>query len=462
MQKMIRLANGDQAEIDKIKKERLVGIEYQDHIFTLAVSNMIIHGDGKTNIIKGDCFKKILDTRRYKPTVGLLNPPYNDVTGIDELKFIENNLSGIEVNGVVVAIVPMRCALYQTGKGAIIKQRLLDSHTLVSVMSMPHELFYPIAIVTCIMVFRAHIPHAESNRKTWFGYWKDDGFVKVKHRGRVDTNSLWSGIKSRWLEMYRERESHAGESVLQYVGASDEWCAEAYMETDFSSLSHEDFIKVKRSYLAHCIAIGETGLFQSLAGESDFMPLHEREWKWFSISDIFEIKKGKRLTKSDMLDGRLPYLGASAMNNGITQWIDAKPIHDANTISVNYDGSVGEAFYQPFAFWASDAVNVLYPKLFKLTPEIGLFFCAIIRKEKYRYSYGRKWHLSRMSLTKIKLPVKKDGLLDFRFMRNYIKSLPYSSDSTEEPKTAETPQEEPVADQSVFDALIGAASQPCQ
>jgi type I restriction enzyme M protein len=54
----------------------------------LGVSNMIIHGDGKTNIMKGDCFKKINEVAQYKPTVGLLNPPYNDVTGIDELEFI--------------------------------------------------------------------------------------------------------------------------------------------------------------------------------------------------------------------------------------------------------------------------------------------------------------------------------------------------------------------------------------
>lgn len=248
MQKMISQAKGDLSEIEKIKKERLVGIEYQDHIFTLAVSNMIIHGDGKTNIIKGDCFKKIQEIARYKPTVGLLNPPYNDVTEIDELEFIENNLSAIEKNGIVVAIVPMRCALYQNGQGAILKERLLDKHTLEAVMSMPTELFYPVGVVTCIMVFRAQIPHESSKKKTWFGYWKDDGFAKVKHRGRIDSKNQWSYIKSHWLEMFRNRETHAGESVLQYVGAKDEWCAEAYMETDYSKITQADFEDTVRSY----------------------------------------------------------------------------------------------------------------------------------------------------------------------------------------------------------------------
>ncbi len=251
MQKMIEDAKGDKATIDIIKRKQLVGVEYQDHIFTLSVSNMIIHGDGKTNIIKGDCFKKIDETKKYKPTVGLLNPPYNDVTGIDELVFIENNLSAIEKNGIVVAIVPMRCALYQKGEGLALKQRLLEKHTLEAVMSMPDDLFYPIGTVTCIMVFRAHIPHKTSNRKAWFGYWKNDGFIKAKHRGRVDANQQWESIKAHWLEMYRNRDVHAGESVMQYVTANDEWCAEAYMETDYSKITQADFEKVVREYAVY-------------------------------------------------------------------------------------------------------------------------------------------------------------------------------------------------------------------
>ena len=248
MQKMVALAKGDSKEIENIKKERLIGIEYQDHIFTLAVSNMIIHGDGKTNIIKGDCFKKIQDAAAYKPTVGLLNPPYNDVTGIDELEFVENNLSAIQQNGIVVAIVPMRCALYQDGRGAEIKKRLLEKHTLEAVMSMPDDLFYPVGVVTCVMVFRAHVPHQSGRRKTWFGYWKDDGFLKAKHRGRIDAQERWGGIKSHWLNMFRNREVHAGESVLWRVGANDEWCAEAYMETDYDLITPEVFEQVVKNY----------------------------------------------------------------------------------------------------------------------------------------------------------------------------------------------------------------------
>jgi len=153
--------------------------------------------------------------------------------------------------------------------------------------------------------------------------------------------------------------------------------------------------------------------------------LSDRKWKWFKYDELFEIKKGKRLTKENMTDGNTPFVGSSGFDNGVTSYIGQKPIHGGNTISVTYNGSVAEAFYQPKDFWATDDVNVLYPK-FKLSSYNALFLTTLIRKEKYRFDYGRKWHLERMKESKIKLPVDKNGNPDWQFMEDYIKSLPYS------------------------------------
>lgn len=154
--------------------------------------------------------------------------------------------------------------------------------------------------------------------------------------------------------------------------------------------------------------------------------LNTNKWKEFQLDELFDIKKGKRLIKSDMTHGDLPYLGASALNNGITQRIDAKALFPGNVISVNYDGSIGEAFYQPEPFWASDAVNVLTPK-FNMSPTIALFICTLIRTEKYRYNYGRKWVIEKMKSSKIKLPVTITGDPDWSLMESYVNQLPYSS-----------------------------------
>jgi hypothetical protein len=149
-------------------------------------------------------------------------------------------------------------------------------------------------------------------------------------------------------------------------------------------------------------------------------------WKPFRLSALFDIKKGQRLTKINMKPGKTPFIGSIDNNNGVSGFVGQEPIHDGNTITVNYNGSVAEAFYQPHKFWASDDVNVLYPK-FELTPAIAMFLITVIRQERYRFTFGRKWHLERMRASEIKLPVCKDGRPDWAFMERYINSLPFSS-----------------------------------
>lgn len=150
-------------------------------------------------------------------------------------------------------------------------------------------------------------------------------------------------------------------------------------------------------------------------------------WKEFCVGDLFEIKKGKRLTSDDQTDGETPYIGAIDSNNVVANYIGQAAIHDGNTISLSYNGSVGEAFYQLRPFWATDDVNVLYFKEengIAFNKYIALFICAVLRQEKYRYSYGRKWVLESMRTTIIKLP-EKDGRPDYSFMESYMKALPY-------------------------------------
>ena len=150
-------------------------------------------------------------------------------------------------------------------------------------------------------------------------------------------------------------------------------------------------------------------------------------WKEFSMEYLFDFSKGIRLTKADMIPGQLNFLGAIRDNNGVREKIDADYYWEPNCITVNYNGSVGEAYYQSEPFWASDDVNVLYAKDFwKMNKYIAMFIVTIIKANKYRFGYGRKWTLEKMEKTIIKLPAGKDGSPDFEYMERYIKSLPYS------------------------------------
>jgi len=254
MKKMIQDAKDDQETIKNIKASQLIGVEYQSHIFALAVSNMYIHQDGKTNITKGSCFDKdiIEAVKKMKPTVGLLNPPYkaDKKNDTEELEFVFNNLECLVDGGTCVAIVPMQCALAQTGKVYELKKQLLQKHTLQAVLSMPDELFFnsDVNVVSCVMIFTAHKPHPK-NKETYFGYYKDDGFVKRKIKGRINAYGKWDAIKEKWISYFMNGKNEAGFSVSKVVSAEDEWCAEAYMETDYSNLSKDNFINTIKEYV---------------------------------------------------------------------------------------------------------------------------------------------------------------------------------------------------------------------
>ncbi|ROH93817.1 S-CspCI protein [Stagnimonas aquatica] len=155
-------------------------------------------------------------------------------------------------------------------------------------------------------------------------------------------------------------------------------------------------------------------------------PLKTSAWAGFRYDALFDIKKGQRLTKAEMKPGETPFIGAIDTNNGYRQFVSAEPNHTGGTITVNYNGSVAEAFYQPEPFRASDDVNVLYPK-FEMTPYTAMFICALIRRERFRFNYGRKWHLDRMNESIVRLPTTGTKEPDWAAMETYIKSLPYST-----------------------------------
>lgn len=246
MKKMIEDAKGDTEKIKEIKASHLIGVEYQAHIFALAVSNMYIHQDGKTNIINGSCFDEeiIKEVKAKKPTVGFLNPPYksNKKNDIEELDFVLNNLECLVDGGTCIAILPMQCALATSGRVLELKKKLLEKHTLEAVLSMPDELFFnsKVGVVSCIMVFTAHKPH-DKEVETFFGYYKDDGFEKRKNIGRTDIHGKWESISFKWVNYYKRKKDEAGFSVNKFVTADMEWCSEAYLETDYNTLKEEEF-----------------------------------------------------------------------------------------------------------------------------------------------------------------------------------------------------------------------------
>ncbi|MCL1808236.1 MAG: SAM-dependent methyltransferase [Clostridiales bacterium] len=253
MSKMFSGANLQETE--KIRQEQLFGIEFDDGLYTLAIANMIIRQAEKSNIYKGDCFDSGIacEIKGKNANIGLINPPYSQKDKC-ELEFVEQLLEILAVGGTGVAVVPMSCAIGTKFKD--VRERLFEKHTLKAVFSMPDDIFYPTGTNPCVMVWEAHRAH-DSRQETFFGYCKDDGFVKRKKLGRIDCYGTWKVIEEKWLRLYRNRDAEDGLSARQCVKHSDEWLCEAYMKTDYSSLTQADFQKTVNDYLAYLVKAGE-------------------------------------------------------------------------------------------------------------------------------------------------------------------------------------------------------------
>lgn len=154
--------------------------------------------------------------------------------------------------------------------------------------------------------------------------------------------------------------------------------------------------------------------------------------KEFRASDLFDIKKGKRLTKANMIKGDINFIGSTSSNNGVTAKIgNTEYLHPAHTITVSYNGSVGEVFLQDEPFWASDDVNVWYPK-FEANNRVMLYIMAVIKKLRARYSYTDKWTIDKMRDEMLLLPVVSSvdpkhvytvNDIDWQYMQDRIAEL---------------------------------------
>lgn len=273
-------------EQEDVKKNQIYGIEFDENIYGLATTNMLIHSDGNSNIRQGSCFEFADIIKEAKPNIVLMNPPYNaqrkhmpkkyhetwgkekkedPSKGLYFVKFIMDTLNEINSQATIAVLLPVACAISNKGEIQKIKDEILEENTLDAVFTLPNEIFYPGASASaCCMVFKVGRKHSDvSNPDTFFGYYKDDGFRKKKNLGRVEQVdastgcSRWISIEKNWIDLYRQRKSVVGLSAVKKVTSKDEWICEAYMETDYSTLNPNDFQIVINNYLAYLVKNGE-------------------------------------------------------------------------------------------------------------------------------------------------------------------------------------------------------------
>ncbi len=285
--------------MDIVKKEHIYGIEVEEKAYGLSITNMLIHGDGNSNIKFGSCFDCKEFIEKANPDIILMNPPYNaKPIGIPErykskwgktkdgkedptkgFVFVhylsdvikdmneEREKAGLSRKTVEMAVLlPVAAAI---GTSKIVENEkisILNDNTLNAVFTLPAEIFYPGASVSaCCMVFTLGKPHVDTDgtiSETFFGYYKEDGFKKKKNLGRVEQfdesgHSKWKIIEDNWVRLYRKKIVVDGLSAIEEVSGRDEWLCEAYMKTDYSTLSKSDFQQTVNNYLAYLVKEGK-------------------------------------------------------------------------------------------------------------------------------------------------------------------------------------------------------------
>lgn len=287
----------------KVKENNIYGIEVEEKAFGLSVTNMLIHGDGNSNIQLGSCFDYKEFIKEAAPDIILMNPPYNakprsipnsykenwgsakdgkeDPTkGLVFVHYFSDVIKELNAERVkngkqpklvkLAVLLPLQCAIGSNNIIPIEKEALLKDNTLEAVFSLPPELFYPGSNSNaCCMLFTLGQPHIKpdgTTRSTFFGYCKDDGFVKKKNLGRVEqfikdekgnfTISKWKEIEAEWLDLFERKAVVDGKSAVEKVNADDEWLCEAYMKTDYTKLTADDFQRTLNNYLSYLVKEG--------------------------------------------------------------------------------------------------------------------------------------------------------------------------------------------------------------
>ncbi|MBQ3407956.1 MAG: N-6 DNA methylase [Clostridia bacterium] len=255
MNKMISQTT-DEGEKRNIKLNNLHGIELRPHLFTIATTNMILRGDGKSNLKLRDFFRcEVDDLKKENYTVGLMNPPYSQDTS--EINFIKRLLDSLGDNGKCAVIVPQSVMVGTNDDDKEIKKQILKEHTLEGVITLnPKHVFRRRGVNPVIAIFTAHNPHPPEKRSKFINF-KDDGYRLKKHTGIVETDRV-AERRKHLLQCWRdEKDAESKFMVKSTVKDDDEWLHSYYYFNDEIPSKNElenvmaDYLTFEFDFISH-------------------------------------------------------------------------------------------------------------------------------------------------------------------------------------------------------------------
>jgi type I restriction enzyme M protein len=409
MERVLREDKISRSDMVKLVSTRLIGFDDEPVTAALCVANLILRGDGSSSVHRRDAFS----APEYPigaATVVLMNPPYpHKKTDTPTASFLNRGLEGLAQSGRLAAVIPQSLL---TKGGSVKKWRaaLLAKHTLEAVIQMPDYLFQPYAsATTAILYLRKGIPHPKKKR-VFFARVSNDGF-KLKKGVKIacDGDEL-----PKALEHFEGAQSEEGFSGWSSLDNELSFAPGAYIPAREMTGAEVD-----------------SGVREVIRGRTAFAALHAAELvtlnaegpidlrkvrkatplgtpRTGTIGEYFEIRYGQKAlhSKEGLLPGQSLVISSSGMDNGCYGFFDFEGILAPPFVSVPSTGSIAIAHVQEWPCGVTDDCLLLSPK--EGTPHAMLYIAAaVIRNEKWRFSYGRKATPARI----VDFPLAHDGEL---------------------------------------------------
>jgi len=284
----------DQETRNNIKKNQIHGIEMQSYMFTISTTNMILRGDGKSNIENADFLRQNPAELQLKGcNVGMLNPPYSQGSSKDpaqyEMAFTEHLLDSLVEGGRAAVIIPQGSVTGKTKAEKELKRSILKKHTLEGVITLNQDTFYKVGTEPCIAIFKVGIPH-HKNKICKFINFLDDGYKVSKHIGLIETPQA-KDKKQYLLDVWFNRiEAENAFCVETTIEPDDEWLHSFYYFNE-EIPSDDSFEKTMADYLTFEIDMvlhGREYLFNNNESKNELVDIEENEKSNQETGEFFD------------------------------------------------------------------------------------------------------------------------------------------------------------------------------
>ena len=421
------------SEIKQIKEARLLGIEVDAKMYTLAATNMILRGDGSTQIKKADTFRTPPELySEFKANRLLLNPPfsYEDYG----MPFFAFGLDHMEKGGKAAVIIQDSAG---AGKAILTNQSILKKHRMIASIKMPADLFNPNAIVqTSIYVFEAGTPHNFDYDIVKFIDFRNDGYKRTE-RGIMEIDHPAERYQDLYLlfklgaHATKHKDFHNELWDINAVYCEDtisdsgkDWNFDQH-HTTVNEPDVHDYIR----YIGNHLAWEAGSLIENISGGKLKSSLLEKTTKKeFLVSDLFDIETCSSYNKGHLKNPEIgekeyDYITRTTVNRGIcakTGYIGDTGLNEAGTFSVGLLQMV--FFYRECEWYAGQFVRKIKCH-YSLDKYTGIYMETVLNSLSSILLAGLVRDVDDAFLnSKIYLPVDKKGTIDFDWMRIFVQT----------------------------------------